>query len=254
MTKERKPRKTKEDSSDEGDDSPSVTAALLSLVEKITDLVANNSSLQQELKSLKDDHKKLQDNYNELLSRVESLEKNSDDWSAVPSRRQHSTTGDLEALTCTVADELEARKEKQANVVIYGLPELPPGTDDEQPSEDAEKDSVSTLLKDDLGIQNPDVVRAYRMGRPRTDRKPRPIKVHLPDTTHKKTVLENAKKLGRLPEEHEHYHVFIRSDWTAMQREQDYRRRQELRAQRGNDRDSNEPSSPRNLRSRPSRR
>lgn len=226
---------------DEEDPSSSINATLLELVSSLTQVLTSNASLQQEIRTLNANYLSLQNEHKELLKRVESLEQRSGDWSNPAGTRHHATTNDLEALTCTVADELEARKEKVSNVVIYGLAELPPDGD-QQPSEDDEKTAVTDLLKDDLTIAQPTVVRAYRMGRPRTDGKPRPLKVHLPDASHKRTVLENAKKLGKLPDHHAHKKVFIRADWTAMQREQDYKRRQELR-QRNSDNNSQQPDS-----------
>lgn len=242
------PRKKAQNSNDDDDPPPSsITATLVELVNTLTQVLTTNSALQLELRTLTSDHKKLQEAHQQLLERVETLEKSSGDWTQASTRRQHSTTSDLEALTCTVADELQARTEKQSNVVIYGLPELP-SVDDQPATEEDEKKKVSDLLKDDLSITQPSVVRAYRMGRPRTDGRPRPIKVHLPDSTQKRTVLDNAKKLGKLPDTHAHKKVYIRSDWTAMQREQDYKRRQELRqhnASTGSDNQQNQRNSSR---------
>ena len=188
-------------------------SAVLKLLTQVTNLIDQNSKLMSQLTEY-------QQNQTDLLKRIEILEKDRGGWKGAGSR---AAPADVEVLVSTVSDEMEARKEKQCNIVVYGLAELPV-VGDEQPSEDDEQEAVTNLLKDDLEIDQPVVTRAYRMGRVRSDGKPRPLKVHLADVTEKKTVLQNTKKLGKLPSTNAHSKVFIRSDWTPLQREQDYRR------------------------------
>ena len=196
-----------------------VTAALLQLVSKVTELLERNNELSKEVAELKNSR-------THLLSRVEALENKSGDWSPARSHLTASTS-DISAMTCTVADELAERKEKELNVVIYGLPELP-REDDNDPTEEKEQDNVSKFLNENLNVENPDLSRTFRMGR-RNPNKPRPVKVMFNNAAPRKSTLDNAKSLGRLPEHHEYRKVFIRPDWTKAQRDQDYIRRQSMR-------------------------
>ena len=197
----------------------SITSTLLQLVNKITDLLEKNSELSNEVRVLKESHKS-------LLERVESLEQSSGEWKTQPTHLK-APLSDVNALTSTVADELIARKEKELIIVIYGLPELPIPIDSESASEDDEKTSTATFISQNLQVENPELTRVFRMGRRQPER-PRPLKVMFSSAEDRRITLEKAKSLGRLPDGHQYRKVFIRPDWTKLQRDQDYIRRQQL--------------------------
>ena len=180
---------------------------------------------------LKDQISELKERNACLTKRIEALEDKSGDWTPV---RNHTTAplADVNAMTCTVADELQARKEKELNLVIIGLNERANQNDsDANTSEAEEKELVSELLRN-IQVQTPNIRRVFRMGKPSAQR-PRPLKVFCDDQATRSAILANSKKLKNLPNDHYHKKVFIRPDLTQMQRDQDYAKRQERRRQFG---------------------
>lgn len=214
--------------------STDTTTVLLQLVVKVTEVLSKNSSLQDEIRDLHSEVKDLKEANKSLLERVEILENNSNVWSS-QNRPMHLTAApsDITAMTSAVADELQARDGKQLNIVIQGLNELTPenasevNEDRQNVTEEDVKKQVIKMLEETTGVQNPKIVKAFRMGR--ISDRPRPIKVMCEDRETRSNVLENAKKLRELPEKHVHRRVYIRPDLTQLQRDQDYLRRQELR-------------------------
>ena len=176
------PPKKKKDYEDESD----ANTLLLKLMTKFTDLIEKNYVLNAEVNQLKADNVILSQKYDDLLSRVDELEKNRQDWSTQGKNNLTAPVQDVMALTSTVADELQARKEKESNLVVQGLPESP--SDDEE----SQKDNVLALFNS-ISVRNPRVIRAFRMGR-RTN-KPRPIKVLCENRDTQQAVLSNAKRL-----------------------------------------------------------
>ncbi len=153
------------------------------------------------------------------MRRIEELESRSNTWTKTGG---HTPANDVHTLVSNVADELASRKEIELNVVIYGLPEIE-STAGNSASEQDEKLHVASLFKDGLhsATEEGDIVQAVRLGRPREPHeKPRPVKVFLRDTTTRKIVLDKSKTLGKLPTGHKYKEVFIRPDWTKLQRDQ----------------------------------
>lgn len=221
--------------------------SLLKLVNRITDLLESQTGLMAEIRDLRAECRNLKENHDRLLERVEELENSDSQWNPV---RRHAVASadDVNALTTNVADELLARKDKELNIVIYGLEELP-HTDEDEPSEEQEKTHTAQFLTSQLKVEDPSFTRVFRMGRRQTDR-PRPIKVMFTESTKRAQTLDSAKSLGKLPEGNKYRRVFIRPDWTQLQRDQDYARRQAIRRQsdnrgRGRDRNQNDGHSPR---------
>ena len=209
------PPKKKKDYEDESD----ANTLLLKLMTKFTDLIEKNYVLNAEVNQLKADNVILSQKYDDQLSRVDELEKNRQDWSTQGKNNLTAPVQDVMALISTVADELQARKEKESNLVVQGLPESP--SDDEE----SQKDNVLALFNS-ISVRNPRVIRAFRMGR-RTN-KPRPIKVLCENRDTQQAVLSNAK---RLKNSQQYNGVFIREDMTQLQRDNAYRKRQENRRQ-----------------------
>ena len=217
--------KENSDSDDECDSSCACQKSLLRLVDKITDLLESQTGLMAEIRELRSEHKALRENNDRLLARIEDLENGDPSWSHHKGKKHLAASpADVNALTSDVADEMMARKEKELNVVIYGLEELE-CTDDEDPTEDEEKVATSEFLSSTLKVEEPNLTRVFRMGRRRDD-KPRPLKVMFSDSTKKAATLNSAKSLGRLPSTDKYRKVFIRPDWTKLKRDQDYARRQ----------------------------
>jgi hypothetical protein len=189
------------------------TTLLLRLVNKITDLLEKNYSLSEEVRILKDKQTLFATQQDHLLRRIEDLEGNAPDWSQVGDRVSPES---VQALVSSVSDELTERKEKELNIVIYGLKE-------------ATIQKVGTLFDEGLKctVNTADITRAFRLGRPSpAGDKPRPVKVFLRDRKAKDIVLDKCKFLSKLPPTNCYKHVYIRPDWSKLQRDVDYKRRQ----------------------------
>ena len=106
--------------------------------------------------------------------------------------------------------------------MIYGLAE---STDKNQD----ESVLISTLCVNGLkcNVAQNDIEKAFRLGRPRApEEKPRPMKVFFKNSATRSQVLEKSKSLSRFPIGHSFRKVFIRPDWTKLQRDADFKRRQ----------------------------
>lgn len=205
------------------DGSVDLTGTLLQLVLKVTEVLSANNSLNQELSSLKEEMSKMREDNMVLLKRVEDLENSSNAWSQQrQSRHLSASSDDIIALTSTVADEMAERKGKEKNIVIQGLQER--NTEATEADTLAEVNTFLTSLK----VDNPQIARAFRMGQKQNNR-PRLVKVMCSDEITKERVLSNAKQLKQLPNGHVNKNVFIRHDLTRLQRNADFKRRQENR-------------------------
>ena len=128
-------------------ESQDVTLTLLKLVVKVTEVLTKKSELQEEIRDLRQCNQ-------DLLLCVENLEGKSGEWT---SREVHQTAplSDVMALTATVADELQSRKDKDQNLVIYGLREITEDRDSTD-NEESEKEAACELLTD-LQVQSPNI-------------------------------------------------------------------------------------------------
>ncbi len=173
------------------------------------DCQTKRSELQEEIRDLRQCNR-------DLLLRVENLEGKSGEWT---SREAHQTAplSDVMALTATVADELQSRKDKDQNLVIYGLREITEDRDSTV-NEESEKDAVCELLTH-LQVPSPNISTVFRMGR-RSPGRPRPVKVFCGNPETREVALRNSRKLKDLPSSHKFRNVFIRAYLTKLQRDQ----------------------------------
>ena len=230
-----------------------ITTTLLQLVVRFTDVINANGQLQNEIRHLKDEISDLKDCNKNLIERLEVLENKSGDWSNM-SQQKHMTAPlqDVMALTSNISDEIAARKEKEMNFVIQGFPEDIPTTDESDDQDTSQgtgntandeakcKDEVCQFLRS-INVPNPRIARAFRMGKFQHGR-PCPIKVMCADHGTRSDSLANAKQLKNLPMGHRNKKVFIRPDMTKLQRDVEFKKRQELRENREN---SNRQQGPR---------
>ena len=197
-----------------------ITSTLLQLVVKVTEVLSKNADLQEQLRDLKECNAG-------LIRRIETLEDRSGDWSTQQNNHSTAHPADVSALTSNVADELQQRKEKEMNLVIDCLPEAN-DTSDSDPDV-VTKQQVDRLLHS-IDVANPKISRVFRMGR-KTNTRPRPIKVFCEDLVTRSTILAKCKNLKNLPSDDPHRKVFIRSDLTQLQRNMEYKQRQERKRQ-----------------------
>ena len=197
---------------------------LLKLVNKITDLLDQNYRLSLEVNELKVKQHSADERQNLLLKRIEDLENGKSGW--IPS--SNNSTENVQAIVSSVSDELAERKDKELNLVIYGLKE---DASQDRPNTDPDtRQQVSSLFENGLKCDVPyhDIDRAFRLGRPRPPgEKPRPVKVFLRSPTARQKVLDSCKSLGKLPPSNSLRNVFIRPDLTKLQRQADFTRRQQ---------------------------
>jgi hypothetical protein len=97
---------------------------------------------------------------------------------------------DLEKAKEEVKDDLKQIEERSENVVVYGLEEMESEDRNERKEEDLKK--MKELMKE-IGVENNDLeLKAYRAGKRREDKRPRPMIVTIPDAETKEKTLANA--------------------------------------------------------------
>lgn len=123
--------------------------------------------------------------------------------------------------------ELQEREDRRNNLVVYGISESKSNTSDIRKLHDTT--CFKEICDDALGI-GVDIISTTRLGakKPGSDR---PLRVELADNRSKSKVLRNAKYLAASEEEYLRK-VFINKDMTFLERQEDRKLRQELRAKR----------------------
>ena len=117
-------------------------------------ILTANSELNNQIRDLKDTNRN-------LLQRIEALENKTGEWT--PQTHTHTASvSDITALANTVAEEMQARKDKELNLVIYGIQESAATTDEEMETDD--KNSVCDVLNS-LQVPTMNVTNVFRMGR-----------------------------------------------------------------------------------------
>ena len=116
------------------------------------------------------------------------------------------TTPEPPALSANaITDELADRKRREANVVVYNLPELPDKSSDRSQFIDLCNTVFSIKVR---------IVKSLRLGK-RKDSKPRPFLITMESIQDKEIVTSNSYILRR----HELYKtVFVSPDMTKYQR------------------------------------
>ena len=118
------------------------------------------------------------------------------------SQKNDSNTDDkVEVQISEVFSELDLKKEKKNNIIVYNLPEV-----DKKKSKQEQKDIDMKNVNDILKFVNPDVDTSElcdknieRMGerKDHNDTKPRPIKIKFPNFDSKLQTMKNARKLAK---------------------------------------------------------
>lgn len=141
-------------------------------------------------------------------------------------------------------EEIEKRKK---NILIKGLPECRKSI-----AEDARHQDKDIELDDTVDMSNEEICdqlfnsmdikvtpkSVHRLGKKKLDGKPRPIKVVLESEEDTKLLLRGGPKVRRVNPEGVSFNpskVFISPDMTILQREEDFKLREELRRKRISD-------------------
>ncbi|CAG4996202.1 unnamed protein product [Parnassius apollo] len=131
-------------------------------------------------------------------------------------RKNHINVVNLD----TVINEIQERKNRSRNLIVFGIPESTANSPEERKSHD--KDQVSKTITS-LATPEPEILTVIRLGKPVSKiEKPRPIKVVLANKHNAINVLKNK---GKLPNS-----VKVKADMTPYQRDQLRRLRGELAA------------------------
>jgi hypothetical protein len=137
-----------------------------------------------------------------LTKIVESLQQQIVELKNLWQTQQSSTKNDSFAMD-EVLHEVDQRRLKERNIVIFNLRE-----------NDSEVDDVRSV-KEIFDFMDVDVgtnFKAYRLGRNKLDNKSRPVKVTLNSVGQVETILKNSKKLKNY-----RFKIFVAKDLTARQ-------------------------------------
>ena len=185
----------------------------------------NNNKL--EIIKLQHESEKLKSENATLLQRIETLELASGGWSTAPKAKRGPATdaNDVTKIVADVTGELSARSSKSKNVVIMGLQECQDGGNQRE----SDGHGVKDLLEHSLGLDiTTEIAEHFRLGVKKGDR-PRPLKLKMSSQQSKDRIMGAARKLASLPVGHKYKRIFIGHDLTEIEREAEFKRRQEKR-------------------------
>ena len=113
--------------------------------------------------------------------------------------------------------ELEDRERRKCNLVVFNIPELSTGTNDDKRQHDVEElRSIMLELNVETALTNP-----VRLGPKKSDMKyPRPLRITVEKETTKWHILKEAKNLKNAGEE-KVKNVFFKRDMTLLERQAD---------------------------------
>ena len=131
----------------------------------------------------------LKDTINKLRSEVEILK---DKYTQELSTKEKHEVQQLDVEK--VIAEIQNRKHRENNLIIYNVVESKASTPKEKNSNDLTK--INSVLSTLPNIENNSIIKIERLGKPTSNNnKPRPIKVHLRDKIDVYYILKNKKQL-----------------------------------------------------------
>lgn len=126
-----------------------------------------------------------------------------------------SIKGDLENLVDARTKELDDRRRRDCNLVLFNLPEH--RSQDTEENKKGDEEDVKALCSF-LGLENVQLAAQFRLGR-RNPANTRPLKVILQNRAHRKYLLDNAKHIKeKVPPRLKR--VIINKDLTLVQRQE----------------------------------
>ena len=162
-------------------------------------------------------------------------------------RKHKETTQKLEAAIKQERDdrvEEKRREDNKNNLIVYGVPEQ---HDDETDQMKADFATLKDLYQPRVNIYSKDLLQVTRLGQ-KKENQIRPIKLTFADIQKKSEVLRNNKNLKLYIDENEceldfcdeednHKHVYITTDKTRQQRDEEKKLRGELKERKRTDAD-----------------
>ena len=191
---------------------------------------------------LKDMQKDSNERMTRLETRVTSLESDTKDEikgtvSNMKAEIISSLKDDINKLVDTRHGEMEERKRRESNIVIFNMPEhnFAIGTTNKTADEYDVKQISHHLGQESLNITN-----LFRLGK-KVQGKTRVLKVILDSKTERRFLLENARHIeAKVPEKFKR--VIISKDMTLVQRDERRTRRTQRRANESTEQRQNERS------------
>jgi len=202
-------------------------------------LVESNRQVLQSINSLKDDIGELRSTFSSLERRIGGIE------AALASFRESQAKCEIEVssirkevellkssekkFSFEILQEVERRERRRDKIMIYGLQEKLEGSLDQRSDHDKAlvEEICSIIDAEDVSIEA-----TFRLGKT-SDSKCRPLKVQLSDSSSKGEVLRKAKNLRSS----NYKDVFIKSDMTKLQRQEELDLRKELKRRKENGED-----------------
>ena len=122
-----------------------------------------------------------------------------------------------ESMT-SVLSEVNERKERELNLIMYGLKECSSTNREERIQHDKEK--VKEVFKVcDVDVQDKDMTKIIRLGKYHEEKNNRPILISLKSIAMKKNILKGAWKLSKTNKELSEEHIRISNDLTKSERD-----------------------------------
>ena len=177
--------------------------------------------LRQENSKLKEENKLLRERLAAIESKVELIKE----------EIKQEILGEINKKIEILFDngkEQEEKKMRENNLVLYNAEESTKSEPQDRESED--EAFCRKLINDGVKMNDFSITRVIRLGRPRDDRKPRPLLVKLENSKQKWNILRNAKNLRNCSEIMRK--VIITPDKTIKERETDKLLRDELKKKR----------------------
>ena len=127
-----------------------------------------------------------------------------------------------------IADELHLRSLRQCNIIIFGASEKKDGSLGARQEHDK---SFCTELFSKIKVDASLDEEPFRLGRPRNDGHPRPVKIKCNSVQERNAILRASRELRDLPE---YNGVFVHPDRTPIQQAAHKKLREELKIRRQN--------------------
>ena len=235
--------------------------------QKLTIDVVNHEArikqLEADLTTQKQERTEEKKVYEDIVTRLEALENKTVDTKAVETiaqrcfnavdfpplavadvqKDQRETREKLEAVLKSQQDYQEESKKREAtqnSLIVYGIEEKEDSKDDQMK---ADYKSIKELYTSRVEIQTTDLSQISRVGQQKANQI-RPIKITFTNADKKLQVLRNNKNLilhgeddedcghNWCQEEDNHKHIYVTTDKTKLQREEEKKLRTELKARK----------------------
>lgn len=180
---------------------------------------------------LKKENKKLRENKDKLRRECEALKDRLNGVEDQVKNIKINLATEVKELVLFEMKENNEKERKKDNLMIYNIPEA---EEKGLAGEDRKEKDIEVCQKifvDEVKVEGVKIVNTYRLGKQRSDDKPRPLLVKLEETRIKWEILKNGKNLRNSTMENMKK-IFISPDKTLKERERERELRDALREKR----------------------